>query len=123
MRLFIEQQDATARPLALEQPGQPFFGAVASRNAVGIGVVVVNADDVGGDTFPAVIADHRPGRVERFRQVIQRLHPMPLRRAVRQIRHAPGFVERNPGNDARMAGIALDDLHPLARSSVRRTRV
>ena len=41
-------------------------------------IVVVDADDVGGDAFPAVVADHGAGRVERPGQVIQRLDVVPL---------------------------------------------
>ena len=56
---------------------------------VGVGVVVVDADDVGGDALPAVVADHRPRRVERLGQVVERLDVVPLRRRWRAGRARP----------------------------------
>ena len=71
--LLPEHQQPAARPFAPKQPRQYLVGLVAAGDAVRVGVVVVNADDVGRDAFPAVVADHRAGRVERLRQVIERL--------------------------------------------------
>ena len=76
--LLLEHQQPPARALALEQPRQHLVGVVAPRDALGLVVVVVDADDVGRDALPAVVADHRPRRVERLGQVIERLHVVPL---------------------------------------------
>ena len=84
-------------------------------------VVVVNADDVGRDAFPAVIADHGTRRIERLRQVIQRLHVSDARRIVGQVRDAPRFVDRHPGHDAGMAVVAHKRLGPFAGRRARWT--
>ena len=71
MLVAFEHQQPPARPLAAEQPRQRFVGVIPAREPLRIRVVVVDADDVGGDALPAVVADHRPRRIERLRQVVQ----------------------------------------------------
>src|SRR5690606_933245 len=102
--------------------GPQFAGLVTARDAGGIGIVVVYADDIGGDALPSVVADDRTGGVERFRQVIDRLDEMTLGRAVGEVRYAPGFVERHPRGNTRMAGVALYDVEPLLRDAPDRLR-
>ena len=53
----MEHKQATAGTFAPEQPGQDLVGLIAPRDTSGVIVAVVNADDIGGDTLPSVIAD------------------------------------------------------------------
>src|SRR5204863_4664081 len=87
--------------------------AVALRDPRRIRVVVVDADDVGGDALPAVIADDRARRVEGLGQMVESLHVVPLGGAVGQVRNTPRLVERHPRDDARMAVVPLDGRLPL----------
>src|SRR5262249_17943638 len=56
MFVAVEYEQPPGRTLALEQARNLFSRRIASCDALGIAVVVVNADDVGGDAFPAVVA-------------------------------------------------------------------
>ena len=113
VREAVERQDAPARTTLIEQRAHRIGHGVARLHLLGVAVVVVDAQDVGGRRFPAIVADDGPGRVERARQVIQRLDRIAMRLRERQVRHAPGFIERHPHDDARVAVVALDRLGPL----------
>src|SRR5215469_15792972 len=89
--------------------------SVANCDSFGMLVVIVNADNIGGDALPAIISYHGARGVERFRQMIESLYIVPLRRTVGKVGHAPAFVERHPSDNARMAPIARDGLGPLVR--------
>ena len=81
----------------------------------GIVVVVVDADDVGRDAFPSVVANDGPGRIQRLGEMVKRLDVVTLAGIVRKIRDAPRLVDRHPRDDAGMAGVALNDGSPFAR--------
>ncbi len=74
-------------------------GSVAVGHPHRVAVVIVDADDVGRHALPAIVTNHRPRRVERLGEVVQRLDVMPLGRTVGQVGHAPRFIERHPGDD------------------------
>src|SRR4051794_38310370 len=120
MRLFIDEKNAAAGPFALEQPWKSFLRSVSPRNALGIGLVVMNPDDIGCHALPAIVSNHRTRGVKRFGQVIHRLHPMPLRGTVGQIGYSPGFVKWDPGDNAGVTRISVDRLLPLARQPLYR---
>src|SRR5439155_12297314 len=67
-----------------------------------------------------VVAHYGPRRIDRPRQVIERLDPMTLAQAIGKVRHAPRFVERHPGDDARMTVVAIDRVEPFAGDAVDR---
>jgi hypothetical protein len=54
----LEHQQAAAWPLARENAWDLEIGVIPARQPVGVGVVVMDPDNVGGDTFPTVVADH-----------------------------------------------------------------
>ncbi len=120
LRGAVEHEQPAARPLAAEEPRQRRVGVIAARQALRIWIVVVDADDVGGDALPAVVADHRPRRIERVRQVVQRL---------RRSDAPPGCPAGSGtphdslnGTHATMHGmaaVALDRRRPLARRRAR----
>ena len=112
-------EDAPARPFAPEETGERFIGPIAAGNSGELVVVVVDADDVGCNALPPVVADDRASRVECLGQVVQGLDIVPLGRIVGQVRDAPRLIERHPGDDARVAAIALDRLSPFAPSVAR----
>src|SRR5207302_8117920 len=112
---FADKQHAPARALALKQLRLDIVYPIAFAEPLRIAVIVVDTDDIRRDAIPSVIANYRPRRVQALRQVIESLHVVALCRAVRQVRYTPTLVERNPGDDAGMAAIALDHLRPLAR--------
>ena len=73
--------------------------------------------------LPAVVGDHRPGRVERLGQVVERRREVAAAAGVvRDRRHAPALVERHPGDDAGVAAVAAHHLDPLARRAARPPR-
>ncbi len=72
------------------------------------------ASHVGCNTFPTIVANDRPARIQRLGRVVERLNIVPLRRAVGKVRNAPAFVERHPCHYARMAAVALQRLQPLS---------
>ncbi|EEF23642.1 conserved hypothetical protein, partial [Ricinus communis] len=126
VREAVQGEDASARAALVEQRAHGVGDLVARLQLVRVAVVVMDAQDVGGRRFPAVVADHRAGRVERARQVVQRLDRVAVRLGQRQVRHAPGFVERHPYDDARVAVVALDGFGPFldhARDRARREPV
>jgi hypothetical protein len=55
---------------------------IAPRDPFWVRIIVVDAHDVGGDVFPAVVANHGVGGVEDLGQVIQPLDVVPLCRQV-----------------------------------------
>jgi hypothetical protein len=116
----FQHQHTSSGTFALEQARQHFVGAIAHRDAVRIPVVIVNADDVGRHAFPAVIADDGPRGVERFREVIQRLHVVAFRGIGREVGDTPRLVDRDPRDDARMARVALDRRDPFAADALDR---
>ena len=116
----LEQQRPSSGSLSAEEPWTLHVGVVAAGEPFGIGVVVVDTDDVRAHAFPAVIADDWPGRIECLRQVVQRLHVVPLIRIVGQVGHAPALVDRHPGHDARVAVVAAQRLGPLAHDPLHR---
>src|SRR5205823_8124392 len=65
IRLTLEQQQTTARAFSLEQP-RYLLRAVTLGNALRLVVVIVNADNIGRDTFPAIISDHRARGIKRL---------------------------------------------------------
>jgi hypothetical protein len=77
-RVTFQGQQAAAWPLTGKEPPHHLLGMVALRKLLRVIVIIVYADDVGRHAFPAVIPDHRPGRVKRFGQVVQRLHILAL---------------------------------------------
>ena len=93
---------------------------IAARQPLWIRIVVVDADDVRCHAFPSVVANHRPRRIERVGQVIERAHVVSLCGVVRKIRHTPRFVHGHPGDDARVTGIARDRGRPFARDALNR---
>ena len=111
--LASEHECATAGPFPPEDPGQQFLGIVSAGQPGWIGVVVVDADDVRRHALPPIIADHRPCGVERLGQMIEASDVVALGLTVRQVGYAPRFVEGHPGDDARMALITLDHVHPF----------
>src|SRR5690606_28125731 len=104
----IEDDHAAARTLATKELRDVLHRSVAFDEEGRPVRVVVDADDVRRDAFPAVVSDHRPRRIERSRQVIERLHAVPLSGAVGKIRDAPALVERHPSDDARVARVTLE---------------
>src|SRR5690349_5345945 len=111
--MALQQQRAPAWALALEQLGHYLVRAIAARNTLVTRVVVVDADDVRGHAFPAIVADHGARGVVRLRQVVESTYVVALRSAVRKIRDAPRLVERHPSHDAGVAHVTLQNLHPL----------
>src|SRR5690606_466428 len=111
----IEDDHAAARTLATKELRDVLHRSVAFDEEGRPVRVVVDADDVRRDAFPAVVSDHRPRRIEGPPKVIERLHAVPLSGAVGKIRDAPALVERHPSDDARVARVTLESLHPLSR--------
>src|SRR5688500_2430446 len=103
MRVAVEREDTPPGPPPVEQLLGLDLRTIALPQMLDIGIVIMNADNVGGAAFPAVVADDGAGGVERFCQVIQRLDSVPLLAHRSEIGYAPGFVERNPNDDAGMA--------------------
>ena len=52
--------------------------------------------------------------------MIQSANIFSLLYAVREIRHSPGFIERNPGDDAGMTVVPIEHFHPFACQSFNR---
>ena len=104
----------TARPPPVEQLFRIDFRTIALTQMLDVCVIIMNADDIGGAAFPAVIADDRPGSVQRLGQVIQRFHGMPLLAYRGEFGHSPGLIEGNPHDDAGVAVVALDGFGPFA---------
>ncbi len=55
-----------------------FGGAVTGAERFGVGMVIVNRQQVGHDVFPTVVTDDGPGGVERFGEVVERPYRVPL---------------------------------------------
>jgi hypothetical protein len=78
MRIAVEREDAAAGPAPIEELLGFDLRTVALADVLDVGVAVVDADDVGGAAFPAVVADDRTGRVQRLGEVVESLHRMPV---------------------------------------------
>ncbi|MER3404304.1 MAG: hypothetical protein C4289_03305, partial [Chloroflexota bacterium] len=102
-----------SRPDFPQGPRHSFSRAVALPQHVSFDGVVVDAKDVSDKVLPAVVADDRSCRVERLCQPVQPLDERLLRWIARHIGHAPALVDRNPGNDAWMTGVAAQHGEPL----------
>ena len=62
----VQRQNAPCRTALVKQGALRFGRFVARTQLFGIGVVVVDARDIGSRCFPAVDADHRTGAVKRL---------------------------------------------------------
>ena len=79
------------------------------------GCVVVDREEIGHlCVLPSIVVYHQPGVVEGLREIVERFEMGLLSRLMRQIRHAPAFVDRRPDNDGRMVVIARHHLDPFA---------
>src|SRR5436190_551787 len=67
-------------PRVAQQPAHAVCGvlAVAGGDALGVGVVIVDGNDVGGGGLPAVVADDGAAGVERLGQVVECLDEVAL---------------------------------------------
>src|SRR6266851_6141144 len=77
-------------------------------------MVIVDADNIGGDTLPAVVPDYGAGGVEGLGEVVKSLYVVALGWIVGEIGHAPTLIKRDPRDDAGMAIIAVHHIDPLA---------
>ena len=111
MWITIQRQDTSAWAAPVEQVA--LRRTVAGLQVFGIVVIVVDAENIGCRRFPAVVADYRPGCVERLGQVIQGFNRIAMGLGRGQVGHAPGLVERHPDDDAGMAVVALDHFCPF----------
>src|SRR4051794_36396024 len=96
--LARQHQDASPRTLLLEQPHH-LIGAVTGCDAGRLIVVVVNSNDIRGDTFPTVIAHDGTGWIECLGQMIEGLDIVSLRGAIGKIGHTPRFIDRYPSDN------------------------
>src|SRR5579885_2070520 len=112
-RFAVNKEHTAARPFPVQQSRFHLVLSVAMPDSLRLVVIIMDADDIGRDAFPPVVADNRASWIQRLREMIQRLDVIALRRAVGQIRHAPRLIERYPSHNARMAAVALQHFHPL----------
>jgi len=74
---FTQYVDKASGAFAPEETGERFIGPISAGNSGELVVVVVDADDVGCDALPAIIADHQARRIESAREVVERGHGIP----------------------------------------------
>src|SRR6187399_3494569 len=117
-RVTVQHQAAPAWTLALEQLRQHGMREIAAADALGLVVVVVDTDDIGGDAFPAIVSYHGARRILRFGQVVEGSYVVALGHAVRQVRNSPGFVEGHPRHDAWVIDVSANYVEPLARQAL-----
>src|SRR5688572_1704614 len=89
MGIAVESQNPPGWTATIEQLLNRNLRSVTQAKVLDIGVVIVNADHVGGATLPSIVADHRTSGVKCLSQMVQSFNRMPLLRGRRQIRHAP----------------------------------
>jgi hypothetical protein len=85
MLLPVEGDQAAGGVGPPEEVGDGVHLPVAFPQPIRMLVVVVDADHVGGDALPAVVADDGPRRVDRLGQVVERRDVVALGRVARQV--------------------------------------
>src|SRR5215211_7909861 len=109
-------------PSAWAHPPQDSRGVlrspIALPDAVGVLLVVMDADDVGLSALPTVVANDGARGIERLGQVVESLDEVLLRGMTGQVRYPPRLVERHPGDDTGMADVAQQRGGPLSGQTI-----
>src|SRR5699024_2806651 len=106
----VVDRAASLRPAPGDRLRGRLLVGVVGGEAVGVGGVVVQGDDVAAGELVAVVGDDGPAGVQGAGQRGQGDREVLLRGVVGEVAHAPGLVHRHPGDHARVGAHLLDDL-------------
>src|SRR5215208_5864962 len=122
MLVAAQRGEPSSRPHPSQDGRDVLVPQVALPDASGVLLIVVNADDVSFGALPTVVANDRARGIERLGQVVERLDEVLLRWMTGQVRHAPGLVERHPGDDTGMADVTEQRGGPLPGKTIDATQ-
>jgi len=90
---------------------------IALVQSRGVVLIVVHGEKVGTDVLPAIVGDDEARVVDALGQVVDGTDEVALTGVRADVLHPPTLVERHPGNDAGMAGVAPYRVGPFGEKA------